>query len=648
MKRSRLFLSRATGEFGRLTAEIRANGQKAFSHLELHDQENPPSGQITGQAKITAQKIYQWVRESRYVFHYVGFDPGGTAKLPANIQEDEIGSLKQVVDPRSQRYIDSLVTAFQAKNLKMTDITYTQLEGVIAIALHKEPLVFWLDGDPSQDVVESQMVYREWLRTFYLQGRDRIASQVVDDFRTASFRSLNRLNRELMLEALVRDTAETPLWETFYTLAQPDTTEAEIQRQVQGIRNWQGSRHVEWIDQLLEFGGLAAPPYVLKGVSLNDAVVRWLIPFEKHVAQVSLDLSSETAEWRNTESDIPGSGFRSACFDDNQFQVLSESSGKYQLTAIGNEGTPHEPSVMKIGEGSFATHSFEPIQLLRAEQKYHLVCSGNTWLLEKRSDESDGLWAVSVQQLPEQATSGLISQFPERSEFPLSRHFRGEVYDGDFREPGMASTASSSPAWAMVRSDDRFYCVTLRDGDFLDLFQTVDLYLDGNWKLLDVQNVDNVALIRLKYSGENGALPDDEFILVPLFPRKGLPNEWSKETSKLLLLQRDGDPKTSQVTPQDRSALEPFCFVRRAFCSSEDSTASTTRLQVWLIPERWEAGLISRIKAYLCDLKPLPRTPIVDVGDLENVPFADEWWGYLWHNCHPWDAAEDEPEGLPI
>lgn len=618
MKERSLFLSRATSEFESLTDTIRTEGARAFSHVEIFDQKNPPGNPASGVADITVAKIHEWIRNSSYVFHYVGFETGGAARLPS---QNEIDGLRKLLDMHSHRVLDSLVAEFREGGLNECDITYTQLEGVIAIALNREPLVFLLDSDKSE-IAPSQRIYRNWLRKFYLQGRDRIASRLVDDLQTATFRVLARINRELMLEYLLRATRETPLWETIYTLAQPETSESDIEKKVKEIRDWTGVRDVDLVADSLSIVDGNAPESISKellGLQTEEASPRWFVTSDNKLSQISI----KSGRWIVRDYPISKSEVRAVCVHDRKCAVLVERAGKYFVLVLDDAVIECELKVR-----GFATHNFEHIRLLRSDGAYCLICVSCTWQLSERVENGIRyLWAKAQSSIGE-ASSGMIRQYSERSPFPLRRRFRGAIYDADFREKPTGIGESTHFTWAITRVEDRLECVTYRPADFLELFKTVDLALDGNWNAYEVESEGGIARLKLEVEESEG------FAFVPLFPTKEIEVQWTKVPAELpLLVSKDSRNIHYAVLPKRRAKLEPFCFIERSIEKS-DCSQLKTRIRVWLIPQRWNGNLIRQLKEFLCDANTAPVTPIRQLEGKIEAAFHDKWWDNLWNHCH--------------
>lgn len=609
----KIFLSRATAEFRELTDGIRRTGNAAYAMLQLCDQEHPPVVSTGGGAALTVSKVYEWIRQSSHVLHYVGELPGGCAKVPPS----EMSNVAALVDVRSQEELDNLLKEFDRQGVPRTELTYTQLEGVIAIGLEREPLIFLWEPDhdasttpatTSSDAMRAQRAYCAWLRSHYLPGRDRIVSTLRSDFGPATHRVLGELNTRTALERLARSVAEVPLWETIFTLSQPETTDDEIEKRFQRFRQLEFPLEVDWIDrQPTDCGPLRAGAWVHRGLAGNpaDAAAHWLIP--RHAERHGLGLLTHGAGQTTYRAfPIDAASLRATCFVHDSFWVLTEESAQYQLQNLraDNRGSQHRVL-------HFATNSFEAIDLTYGSGTLYLACGNRHWRLQPLAgDEYD---AVPCEP-PDVADSSVVPQFPERAAFPFRRHFAGETFEAAHHEP----------KWALVKSDGNVTLVTLRGGSFVDAFQTVDLQLAGIWNALQVQNAPPTVSLVIRQEGT------DAESAIPLFASDSPHARWQKRDSQLPLLGRRSAPsQLFKVCPQRPARFEPFCFLERTI-GGGDTQQTTTRFRVWLIPVHGDRELISHLRGFLCDLVPLPECPVVELPARLPHESGEPWWSLLW------------------
>ncbi|MCO6454674.1 MAG: hypothetical protein J5I93_05165 [Pirellulaceae bacterium] len=609
----KVFLSRATAEFRELTDSIRRTGSAAYGMLQLHDQEHPPVVSTGGGASLTVSKVYEWIRLSHHVLHYVGEHPGGCAKVPPN----EISGMAAFIDPRSQEVLASLLSEFDRQGVPRSELTYTQLEGVIAIALERDPLVFlWEAGEqdsaePDTDARRSQRAYCAWLRSSYLPGRDRIVSTVRSDFGPATHRVLGELNTRTALERLAKSVAEVPIWEMIFALSQPDSTDEDIEKQSQKVRQLEFPLDVDWIDgQPTTCGALRAGAWVRRGLASTpaDAAAHWLIPL--HAEQDGLGLLTHGAgQTAYRTFPITAASLRATCFVDGAFWVLTEESGAYQLQ---NLGAAHGASLYCVS--GFQTNSFEAIDLTHANGTFYLACGGDHWRLQPGDAQS---FEPIPCDPPDAASSSVLPQFPERAAFPFRRYFAGETLE----------TSLHDPKWALVKTDGNISLIALRGGSFADAFRTVDLLLEGEWEAHELRS--DVAVVWLMI--RNSATQDEHAI--PFFGCDSQQACWQKRNSNLpLLRQRAAASQLFEVGPANAARFEPFCFLERTI-DGGDATRKVTRFRVWLIPTGFDRELIRHLRGFLCDLVPLPGSPVTKVPARLPHEADDQWWRLLWQRA---------------
>lgn len=603
MKKKIVFLSRVSGEFSELTDAIREEGLRAYPMLQICDQKNPPGGSMETAAELTVSKIHEWISLSSHVFQYVGREAGYSAEVPAT----EMTQLRQLLDPVSQHILEGLLESFRSEGVEASELTYTQVEAVIAMALKKNPLILLLE--PLADRMQPALkAYRDWLMNRYLPGRDRIASGNKHDLVVATHRKLGELNDQTAMEALVRSVAEEPLWDTVLTWSQPfNTTDRDIERASRDIRHYVHSIAIDWIDARVDCGTCPGPPYLGKGLAREqDGFTRnWLIPFDDETGV----LSNRSGHWDYRILSVRGRSLCASCFHEGSFWVLTRGEkGRYSLRCLGPVHDGIETEVH-----GFATHNIEPIQLGHSEQGFQLSCAGSHWCLAEPAAPGQPYKALSF-PAPVGSLDMVVPQFPKQAAFPFRRYFGGATYESNH----------SQPKWALVNCKGRISHITLRPGLFTDAFRTVDLTVEGLWNAFEVSGHSGIVSLFIRSNDM------DKTEAIPLFPALG-PVSWKKFASRLPLLTQDFGEQLYEIRPLHAAQFAPFCFLNRKVTGTPNQE---TRFQVWLIPARFSRDLMGGLKPFLCDLEPLPVSPICGVLPAGIRPeFHSPWWQLLWEQC---------------
>jgi len=607
-----VFLSRASGEFKELTNTIRAEGARAFPMLDIHDQEAPPQVALKGSggAEKTIEKLFAWISCSEVILHYVGEHSGAQAKAPVDerVPSDELAKLKgllRLLDPASQTALDLLLTAFSEAGLPHSSLTYTQVEGIMALALKKAPLIFMLEPLASGGSSPSQNVYRDWLKKHALEGLDRVYAQRTESLILATYRKLGELNKNTLLEQLTRSSQEQPLWETAFLLNQPEADAVHNLQRWAGIRQFTGSTKVDWIETSVP-GGDAPPPGWLDLVLPEDEAAdeMWLLRYPGTAVIIFRD---PTNGWTRRETGVDGSTIRAVCHHGGDVWVLAETNKKYFIHCLGPVSDASATEVV-----DFFRHDFEGVHLWHADGCFHLACASSHGSLRF----SGGVCLLQEESAKAVGRSMVTPQFAKRLGFPFRRHFNGGTYEAWQR----------GQRRAVVNHQERVCHVTFKEGLFQDAFRTVDVKLEGCWKSQDLVMQGDVLTLKVQHPEDPGRLHH-----LPLFPA-ALNESWVNPTTQTgLFLLNDPGFQSHEIRPARDAAFTPFCFVGRRF----DRTEETTHYQVWLLPPSPQKELIQRLAGFLCGIEPLPAAPVQGDGRdwAGKISALSGWWKYLWENC---------------
>lgn len=602
MSRKRVFLSRVSGEFSDLGDSIRDEGNEAFPMLLITDQNHPPAVVQSRTSTITVNKIWEWIRASDHVFLYIGTLSGAEAKVPPS----ERKLLEALLDPNSQQDLDNLLNELRSAKVPETDLTYTQLEGVISIGLRKEPLVFWLEGEALDS---SQSVYRSWIRKHYLSGRDRFQASDVEGLSQGSRRRLQELNTRAQLEQLSRSTSESPLWEIIRILAQPGTGDDELLEKSAEIRKYSHSLEMDWIEGRIDCCS-PLPDYVFRALDrTNDPNSRcWLFLGQES----SAILDNAAGKWEKSIVEYSSIQHRAECFHEGDFWCIAEDRGAYSLRRLGPASAFESRGIAGLN-----VKSFDPMALFHSGSHFHLRGAGRFHRIDEAPDASE-LLAKAVAAPSCVRTSNAIPVFPEPYAFPFRRGFSGSVYE---------CQSSENDRWALAKTEDRATFLSFRPGSFLDLFQTVDVSLEGIWDFLGAECcIDGIWHLTVR-RGEGITTS------VPLFRNDDFPvKSWRKNRCTVPLLSKDlgGRGKIYEMVPDTLSKFDPFCFVHREVIENVENDGST-RIRVWLVPSVFNRSIIERLDRLTNGLEPLPHSPICSFESSELIDSLEGWWLELWN-----------------
>lgn len=636
-KKHTVFLSRVSSEFKEFTDRIRAS-KIAYPWLRLIDQEAPDGKTEKVAAKITTDKLRDWIRESDTVFHYVGYRSGSVANIPPS---SDLAGIEQALDATCNEHLQSLRAHFEST--LTTDsvdahITYTMIEAILALGFGKDLFLFWLDEPrPHGTTIQSpapdpaQNSYREWIYQKHITGRTRISMHFPEDSIVSSHRQLQSLNNAIALEYRANFSLnQTPIWESVEHLADPATSTDDLESLWKSLREKSKSTSIDWIRHTVDVrddkGSHAlAPEPIFRTIPSTEQSLHheWLIPCRSKLHRLTIDSSELRSEaWPS----IPGQSVRAACIADSSIWVLTETSTRqFFLRQLCDFGSSKDFPL-----SGFNTHGFHPIQLTYGDGRFWLTYQGQVWQVS--IDLLKPIWnALPVeqdQQSSRQTSSGFAEQISLPRSFPFRRGFEGHTYDS-------RSLDQTETPWAVVKDRQKLVGITIQPGCFLDLFKTVDIEFDQYFhaNLLEFPIIGNPPIVHGRlYSADKS-----QYIDVPLFPcRPECTVSWRHKQSKLQIFETAVSTQTIawgllQICPQCDGQFEPSCFVAR------ERTNNQTRLRVWLIPVAANGTLCTVMNPFLNSLEALPKSPLCSLDDVErfrndgiNAAQWSSWHRSLW------------------
>ena len=636
----RVFLSRVTDEFGRIAEDISRGC--SFSAIEVCDQNEPPQRESGEKAEITVEKLASWINSSDYVVLLVGESSGSAHKIPES--ELDRNNLKNVLTQSQLQTYESLSSEFTKHDLGMDALTYTQLEGVLAIGAGKAPYVLQFSATTTRSD-SSQEAYREWLRHYYLQGRDRLMIHRTDPHDMEPVRQalddlLVRIDHSVQLQYILLGEPSSTLWgrvrETLNaTRFDSQNKQGHLDRFSLEIRNAADEEFitVDWLEDVQDVG--PAPRYLYAAV---DGSNRYWFDHSMAVMKVangSNELQRACVQRRNI-------AIRAVCFHGGKYFLLVQDPqdanlkfGPIEVVDNGLEFNSRPVSGVNVCDT-------DPVSLWHENGGFSFQYKQTIYSLE----EADNGGYIANREDTNQAAplsasyrSAYTLRFPKHLFFPFRRGFSGLTYD-------FASDDSGQQSWALVQDENanlRF--LSLKRGTLLDAFQTADVQLEGQWCVLPwpctVETGDkNTRLVLLKLGKREPNINRfREVVMIPLFLVRGGPNtnverKWCKERvtreTKIprLVTLIDGSEPLHHVHAEGQNAASSFCFILR------DVIETRTRIRVWIIPRKFSTERLKYLDELLGGLRTLPPPPIKSTCRgwdqlLAGPGGLDEWWSLL-------------------
>jgi hypothetical protein len=608
-----IFLSRATNEFGWKVNPLRQVAEREYQLLEVTDQLFPPSPNHRLEAKETVSRLREWLTKVDAVVHFVGQRAGAVCKVP----EGDFDGILNFLNPPTRKLFEELAGFFEANGISRDAITYTHLEGVLAIAESKVLYVLRLSADTEDAVEPAQEVYRRWLEGKHLGGRDKCDGASIQVLVEAAHRKLAEWNEFSRMEQLARSSQEVPVWQTIFDVNQPGVPANDIETRWQQVLRYEADSSVDWIDRHQE-ADEPTTGFIHKSAAPEP---NWLIPGGTGVYSLALG----HGEWLMTRHTLPGN-LRAVCHDGMEFCLLCEA------TDLGTHTLERLDQTFRLKVEGFQTHHFGALHLWHSSDVFHVVSGNRAWKMAAPTGGSpDGRVTAVPCDLPkeeEDADSGVLPQFPKTASFPFRRHFRGLTFEYGLDRAGAAADAAKP--WALTLWRHKLHHLVFRAGDFTDAFKTVDVSLAGKWEMEQVVLESNIYWLRLNQGQTRRLVPLHQaragmgrmVIQGELAGREHVP-----------LLRRVAGMQLSAVFAVDDSQMRPFCFIAR---EATGDPVTETRLRVWLVPALPSAGILKHLGKLLCEMEALPTTPVTHVGDHPTLPpfgLDAGWWKLLWDEC---------------
>lgn len=609
-----VFLSRASTEFGDSVNPIRTAALGNYEMLDVSDQLFPPAERDSLTAEATVRHLREWIERVDAVLQFVGNEAGSAWKVP----DGGLDNLLRLLDPSIRSWLLRLVQCFQENNLSENDLTYTHLEGVMAIAQGKQPWILWLTDTGNKAIEPSQLHYRNWLKKNYLSGRDRCDANSIGELVLAAHRKLGEWNERTRIERLARNTHEVAIWDNVFDLSQPGIEEREVFRRWKQLLRYEGDTSVDWIKQRTVCG----TPESMMIHRAHRPLLKWINPMDGKVGILARLLDG----WKYEETLIDGHAI-AFCQDSGDFHLLVENihSG-YQIVST-NRATCLPISGLQ-------SHHFGTFRIWKTEDGFCLESGGQFWRLdtgELSASRTEGSVLPYEPNEQEQIDSGLVPQFARPNSFPFRRRFRGSTFDYERSDLKPAEGSVADEPWGLIEWKGILTHLVMNRGDFTDVFKMVDVCVPGISCLTKISLFRHTYWLQLKCGLA--------YHYLPLFPAPNPAPQYlltqlpidSQDASLL----RNLTVSRSIAKNDDDSVAQPFCFIGRDTSGDVDKA---TRLRVWLIPAFPTKGLLSKLNDRICGLAPLYETPIrrtYQENDLKNDlgRFSDEWWDDLWANC---------------
>ena len=168
-----IFISRVTSEFGPLVTRISQSCDQIRGTIDLNYQDLDRRGAQYADARSTLAKLMDWISQAQAIFVLSGQKQGYQAAGGWNTSLME--GLKELIDAAQFECVRRDIEVLQERGL---ELSYTQLELLIAKALRKDVLIFLIGKAESCE--PGQRLFREWLQEEAIEGWDRVSVDFED------------------------------------------------------------------------------------------------------------------------------------------------------------------------------------------------------------------------------------------------------------------------------------------------------------------------------------------------------------------------------------------------------------------------------------------------------------------------------------
>lgn len=621
-----VFLSRATSEFGQHVAQLKSQAVEHYPLLHVTDQWDQPVKEQPPHPQLTVEKIHTWIEKVDVMLQFVGAKAGCGWECPGSTLAD----VKSKLNTITNGLLNSLRQYFEERGVCPSLLSYTHLEGVMALAMGKPPYVLLLSVPDPGKIEPAQSAYRDWLKEQYTNGRDRFEHENANILVDQAHRMLADWNGLTQLERLARSSQRVTLWETIFDLSQPGADEQSVKKRWNGILNYEADSRVDWVGECIDCGETSRP-LIHRDGSTPPA---WLIPRNGGWGV----LREMNGQWKFSCQNHNGE-IRAICHDGTTFWVLLDptSNGHFVLVNDDLSQTLTIPDLMVNHMGNML--------LSKDQDNFFLDCGGSVSQMTPSTQASasnqmtikrcdDSLAAVTIR-------NRVLPQFSRMASFPFRRLFRGETYEYDSCEPEFPDPIDTRPSrsWALSTWNGKIYYLVLRRGYFADAWKTVDLRMEGCWEANEVSYEDEIHWLVIRRGNA-------EARKVPLFPANQNPphNQNTSMVRNAITEPGDVPPLLSSPVTNERTEIsfivtaehqnqQPFCYLARDY---NTDPKTETRLRVWLIPLLPSNEIIQELRNLMCEVKRLPETPLQECVSLDELcgRLQTEWWSLLWNNCH--------------